>query len=96
MATNQLLTTDDVGKLLKLHPNDVRRLVHAGKLKSLPVVVRGRGGCPRMRFRQDHITAYLDSLDDSAEVEETIERVKAPRSRRIKTEGFDYAAHTRA
>ena len=55
-SSEEMLTISDVARLLKVHPNSVRRWSNQGLIKVYRVGVRGD-----RRFRHDDVTKFLES-----------------------------------
>jgi excisionase family DNA binding protein len=59
---NTMLTTSDVGSLLNVHINTVRRWTNKGLLKAFRIGPRGD-----RRFRQEDIASFLVEQSEKAE-----------------------------
>jgi hypothetical protein len=66
--SERLYSIAKAGELLGgKHPNDVRALVHAGKLAGKREIVRGTGKRPRLVIPASAIDRYIRSLPDATE-----------------------------
>ena len=74
---NPMLTASDVGRLLNVHINTVRRWSNQGILKAYRVGSRGD-----RRFRLEDITSFLSQRSKSAKVREAEITVDELSSRR--------------
>lgn len=51
-----MLSTNEVGEMLGIHPNTVRNMLKDGRLKA----IKTRGGSGQYRFRESDVQAYLE------------------------------------
>lgn len=82
----RLLSILEVGEVIGNHPNDVRKLIHDGRLSAKRQIVRGRGGRPRLKVLWSEVERYMRELDDARPDEKT-ERAPKAKTRRSKLTG---------
>lgn len=65
---DRLYDTTRTGELLGgLHPNDVLRLIHDGRLHAKKQRVRGKDLCPRYYVTATEISRYIHELPDAGD-----------------------------
>ena len=89
---DQLHDTREAGRLLGgMHPRDVLRLIHAGRLKAKAQTVRGEGKRPRLYVRASEIARYIDGLPDAdgqkQQPEQPAKRQRKPKGIRAELAG---------